>query len=251
VGPSLVKISVLTVCLNEASTIERCIESVLAQDYPDIEYVVIDGKSSDGTTDALNFFSSSIDQLVIERDSGIYSAMNKGVRLCQGEWIYFLNANDYFYSSEVISQAVSIMGENPKASIISGKVQFINTPCIDGKPYDRDDFSYGSKVELYRKPIPQQCLFVRRNLFGLYGMFDERYRICADYDWLLRVMSGGESIEFSELCFSFFDYTGVSCTEKQLRKREKNWIILRNSSAIELIRFVVGGIFQRICGAFK
>lgn len=239
-------VTIITVCYNECDTISRCINSVLSQGYEYIQYIVIDGSSTDGTVPILRRYEKDLSVLVIEGDSGIYSAMNKALKYSRGDWVYFLNADDYFYGNNVVTNAISLLSVNPKASILSGRVQFFNTPIHDGKVYDRSDFSYKNKLELYRKPIPQQCLFINRRLFERYSHFDERYRICADYEWLVRMLTLRVPVLFTCDYFCYFDYTGVSCTEIKQRKREKNLIIIRNSTLFELFRFFISAIKQRI-----
>lgn len=235
-------VSVVTVCYNEIETISRCVESVVGQKNANIQYVVIDGCSTDGTSDTLKKYGENIDKLVIEADEGIYSAMNKALKYCTGDIVYFLNADDYFYSDNVVEKVVKIFSDCPSLKILSGRVEFFNTPCIGGKPYARSDFSYSNKLELYRRPVPQQCVFVKRCLFETHGGFDERYEMCADYDWLIRMLTHEVEIQHVDDYFCYFDYTGISYAQNKQRKREKNRIILSNSSFYELLVYGVSGM---------
>jgi glycosyltransferase involved in cell wall biosynthesis len=234
--------SVVTVCYNEIDTISRCVESVVGQKNADIQYVVIDACSTDGTSDILKKYGENIDKLVIEADEGIYSAMNKALKYCEGDIVYFLNADDYFYSDNVVEKSVKIFSECPSLEILSGRVEFFNTPLSDGKPYARSDFSYSNKLELYRSPVPQQCVFVKRSLFETHGGFNERYKMCADYDWLIRMLTHKVEVKQVDDYFCHFDYTGISYTQNKERKREKNRIILLNSSFYELLVYGFSGV---------
>ena len=102
------KISVVTVCYNAADTIERTMLSVLNQTYHDIEYIIIDGGSTDGTVDIIRKYADKIAYWVSEPDKGIYDAMNKGIKVATGEWINFMNAGDYYYSNEVLKNVFAI-----------------------------------------------------------------------------------------------------------------------------------------------
>ena len=235
-------VSVVTVCYNEIDTISRCVESVLGQKNANIQYVVIDACSTDGTSDFLKKYGENIDKLVIEADEGIYSAMNKALKYCEGDVVYFLNADDYFYSDNVVEKVVKIFSDRPSLEILSGRVEFFNTPLIDGKPYGRSDFSYRNKLELYKNPIPQQCVFVKRSLFETHGGFNERYKMCADYEWLIRMLTHKVEVQQVEDYFCHFDYTGISYTQNKQRKREKNHIILHNSSFHELLVYGFSGM---------
>ena len=107
-GGNKMKVSVITVCYNAIQGVEKTIRSVLSQSYPDIEYIVIDGGSTDGTLDVIQKYRDKIDYLVSESDDGIYDAMNKGIKAATGEWINFLNAGDFFASDDALKDAMSI-----------------------------------------------------------------------------------------------------------------------------------------------
>ena len=102
------KISVITVCYNEAATIEKTLESIFNQTYQNIEFIVIDGGSTDGTLDIIEKYKDKIAYFVSEPDEGIYNAMNKGIKASSGEVLYFLNANDTLYSDDVLETVVSV-----------------------------------------------------------------------------------------------------------------------------------------------
>ncbi len=236
-------VSVVTVCFNEKGCIDQCVQSVLEQSYENIEYVVIDGASTDGTKEFLDSVRGVLSYYVSEPDGGIYAAMNKALRMASGEIIYFLNANDYFYDNHTIKTAVKIFIENPDLKIISGRVRYTNCPVYDGIPFSREDFSYIDKLALYARPIPQQCLFVKKDLFDRFPWFNESYKICGDYDWLVRMINNGVHLLQVQDIFCLMDFTGISVSETSLRRREKNLIILRNSSFKELLTYGYRWIF--------
>lgn len=238
------KVSIVTVCYNEKSVIENAITSVVEQNYDDIEYIVIDGGSNDGTVDAIKKYRGAISKIVSEPDDGIYDAMNKGLDVATGTIIYFLNADDRFYSMDVVKDVASVFAKDPQIDILSGKVKFINPP-EEKKDLNRDQFFFTSKSDLFRQPNPQQCIFCRRTLFDTIGYFNLKYKMCADYEWLLRAIDGKATIRFTDSVFAFFNYQGVSYKENRKRKIEKNMIILKNSSLRELMPYVARGIVDR------
>lgn len=238
------KVSVVTVCFNEADTIARTVDSVLSQSHSNIQYVVIDGSSTDGTSEILRDYAQRIDTLVVEPDDGLYFAMNKAVRLAEGDIVYFLNADDHFFDSEVVTSAVQRFEGDHGLDILSGRIAYFNAPLVDGMPYRRTRFDFANKLELYKRPNSQQCIFVRAELFNTVGIFNTAYRLCADYEWLIRAINMNCRLQFVNQCFAHVDYTGISWTENALRKREKRRIILRHSSPTELIRFAAAGAKQ-------
>jgi len=239
-------VNVVTVCLNEIAGIARCMDSVLAQTHDALEYIVMDGGSSDGTREVIAARSARLAHVESGADRGIYDAMNRALAHCRGDLVYFLNGDDYFFDDGTVARAVAAFDNDPALDILSGRVRFFNTPLVNGVSYARDDFAYRDKLELYRKPIPQQCLFVRRELFTRLGGFDERYRMCADYDWLIGALDRGVRMRQVDDCFCHFDYGGISTTQHAQRLREKRRIIWRRSSPTELLRYALAGVRQRL-----
>lgn len=176
------KISIITVCKNSEAYIERSINSVLDQTYNDIEYIIIDGNSIDGTLSIIDKYKERIDILISESDTGIYNAMNKGVKHATGEIIYFLNSDDSLYDESVISDIATEFRNNQNMMILYGDVIFKdgeNAQLIKYHDIDKDFF--------YKNTICHQAIFSRNLLFEAVGIFNEKYKIHADIDWLMRV----------------------------------------------------------------
>lgn len=119
-----VKISVITVCYNAVDTLEKTIQSVLEQTYHNIEYIIIDGGSTDGTVEIIHRYVDYLAYWVSEPDRGIYDAMNKGIERATGEWVNFMNAGDYFYNYDVISNVFKVL---QKADVMTG-ISFMDYP---------------------------------------------------------------------------------------------------------------------------
>ena len=176
-------VSIVTPSLNQADFIEAAIESVLAQDYPNIEYLVVDGGSTDGTLDILRRYGERV-RWISEPDAGQADAINKGVRLTQGEILAWMNADDQ-YAPQAVSRAIAELQAHPQAALVYGHAEFTDqagrviAPCVRVEPFD-----------LYRllnslDYIVQPTTFFRRDAFLAVGGLDSSLRYCLDYDlWI-------------------------------------------------------------------
>lgn len=177
------KVSVVTVCLNSAGTIERTVQSVLSQDYQDIEYIVIDGRSSDNTLNILKQYEDKISLLISEIDSGLYDAMNKGVRLSSGEFIFFINADDRFTDSSVISDFVRTYQENSELNFIYGDVLLESD---SGNARISKQLKRLTSPGLCMTTICHQAIFCKKSLFDDIGYYSQEYKVVSDYEWIMR-----------------------------------------------------------------
>ena len=195
------KISIITVVLNHISTIRSTIESVLGQTHPDIEYIIIDGGSTDGTLDIIKKYEEKIDYWLSEKDSGIYDAMNKGVTLCSGDIIGIVNADDFIYRDTL--QNVAKFFSDTDAMFTFGQLALADE---DGKVFDTAK-SIGIdniKYKLFRHmPFLHPTMFVKKEVYEKLGLYNTRYKLSADYDFTLRLVKN--NIQFVKLDFS----TGV------------------------------------------
>jgi glycosyltransferase involved in cell wall biosynthesis len=179
------RVSVITVCKNAVSAIEKTLDSVISQTYPDIEYIVIDGASNDGTLEILEQHQDRIAKIISEPDQGIYSAMNKGIRASSGEYLYFLNADDYLITETTISEVIDYLQRHPDCNVVYGNIQVrhsngnvtLHQPPKPDKILD----------ELVVGALPHQATFTHKNVFEQLGLFNESYKIAADYEWFLRL----------------------------------------------------------------
>ena len=180
------KISVITVCYNAADHIEDCIKSVITQDYPAIEYIIIDGGSTDGTVEIVEKYLEDITHFSSEPDEGIYDAMNKGISRATGDIIGLLNADDMYAHPAVISRIASEFEEKETDTLFGDLVYFKGKDhqkivrYFPGKGYRPDWWSRGLMP-------PHPTFFVRRQMYELHGGFDTSYEICADFDFMVRL----------------------------------------------------------------
>lgn len=176
------KVSVITPAFNSAATIARCIESVNAQDFNNIEHIVIDGGSNDGTVDLLLKLNI---KHVSEPDNGIYHAMNKGVQMATGDIIHILNSDDWYSENDVVSEMVNLMklGEYDvcHAYVAQVKAGGDEVWCIGADI---------NKEQLFRKmKVAHPSCFVRSSVYHRFGDFSSGFKIAADYDFMLRIWS--------------------------------------------------------------
>ena len=181
------KVSIITSCFNRKETIRGAIESVLAQDYQDIEYIVVDGASTDNSLDIINEYKERIDIIVSEPDHGMYEAINKGIRMATGEIIGLVHSDDFLYDNHVISDIVNIF-EETKADFVYGDGVYVNSDDTTklvrnwvGGQY------YRWKVGMGWLPLHPTC-YIRRDVMLREGLYDETYHIAADTDLLVRYL---------------------------------------------------------------
>lgn len=181
------KVSIITVCYNSASTIMNTIDSVLNQSYKNIEYIIVDGKSKDGSVELISKYGDRISRLISEPDKGIYDAMNKGIKLATGDIVGILNSDDFFNNNGVVQL---IVDEFIKSNIdaVYGDVQFV-------KPSNLNKVVryYSSKRFCIRKfkfgfMPAHPSFYVRREYFEKYGYYKTDYKIGADFELLIRFL---------------------------------------------------------------
>lgn len=219
------KISIVTVSYNAAAEIEPTLKSVAAQTWRDIEYLVIDGASSDGTLDIVNRYRNAVDVLVSEPDSGIYDAMNKALRLATGDAVIFMNAGDYFYSPYVVELAAEFMQAQPETGVFYGgiEVRFTNGTVTEFMPPPESE----ALEFLICGSLPHQGTFARRSAFALTGLFDTRWRSHADYDWFLKAASDRRiGMKRMDLMVASF---GLGGTSSQLERGERERHLIQNA----------------------
>lgn len=212
------KITVVTVCYQAENTIEETIQSVLAQEYQDMEYLIIDGKSTDRTMDIVRQYADDARMRVIsEKDTGLYNAMNKGSREAQGDYIIFLNSGDIFADRNVLAD----MAPHLIKDIVFGNVvrRFKNREVLEKYP--------GKQVVLWLllqgKMMSHQVIFTKTTVMRRYG-FDETYKITADYDFLVRARRDKCSMQYIDRTVSIVEncegISSVPANLEQMRKED-------------------------------
>jgi glycosyltransferase len=178
-------VTLITACFNSESTISTTIESVLSQTYPEIEYLVIDGGSCDQTLSRIDSYRGRISKVVSEKDQGIYDALNKGIALSSGEIIGFLHSDDRFAHPQVIERMVETLVRDGTDGVYSD-LEYVRSEKVL-RHWKSAPFRPGLLSRGWMPPHP--TLYLRRSVYDRVGLFDLRYRIAADYDFILRAFT--------------------------------------------------------------
>ncbi len=181
------KISIVTVVYNNAATIKDCINSVIEQDYDDIEYIIVDGGSTDGTIEIVKSYGDKISKFISERDNGLYDAMNKGIKLATGDVVGTLNSDDFFYDKAVLTNITRAFTDGETDAVI-GDIVFIKQEDTGKvlRKYSSAKWYPGRFAWGYMPAHPS--FFAKRKLFTELGFYRTDYRIASDYELLIRFL---------------------------------------------------------------
>ncbi|MCF8055223.1 MAG: glycosyltransferase [Desulfocapsa sp.] len=180
----MVKLSIIIACYNAADTLSQNLDSIFAQTCQDLEVIIVDGCSLDGTVAVVEGYSSDRIRYIVEEDKGIYDAMNKGVAMAQGEWLLFLGADDRLHDKYVISDMLGSERESKQYDVIMGDIQFDN---------DKVRKSTVSTRTQYRNTVHHQSAFYRSSLFHAFR-YNDTFKVSADYELNLLVFLNGLSV---------------------------------------------------------
>lgn len=215
-------LSVITVVYNNVNDIERTIKSVINQSYGNIEYIIIDGASSDGTLAVIEKYKSQISQLISEKDKGIYDAMNKGLDLAKGEYVLFMNSGDEIYESNTVE---NIFATEANADIYYGETEMLNSKLqSEGarrhkipKKLTLNSFKYGMSVS-------HQAIYIKRTITQPYN---PKYELSADIDWILSAISKANVIVDVDFYVAKYLMGGMS-KQKHLQSLKERFTIFNH-----------------------
>lgn len=240
------KVSIITITLNSAKTVERTLLSVQQQTYGDIEHIVIDGASTDGTMEIVNHYASRLAQVVSEPDNGLYDALNKGLALATGDIIGILNSDDVLADESTIATIVSRFVRE-QADLVYGDLL-----------YCRDTNKSDSVIRYWRSNIfrekslkcgwmpPHPTLYCRRNIYEIVGLFNSGFRISADYDLILRIFSHSE---FKKV---YLPNVIVKMSAGGVSNRNLHTILLKSREDLRAVRSNhIGGLCTILCKNFR
>lgn len=173
-------LSIITVVYNNVKDIERTMLSVLGQSYADIQYIIVDGLSTDGTLEIINKYKDRIAMIVSEKDNGIYDAMNKGLALATGDYVLFMNSGDEIYSPDTVEK---VFASSPDADVYYGETEMYDENWVSlGRRRHRVPDKLTFRSFRYGMSVSHQAIYIRRSITSPY---DLQYKLSADIDWIL------------------------------------------------------------------
>ena len=220
------KISIITITYNSAKTLRRALDSIQEQHYENIEHVIVDGASTDGTVALIESYAAEHKNVkwVSEKDDGIYNAINKGIRMATGDVIGFLHSDDVFYSSDSIGKIVHAITSS-QADVVYGDLQYCKGNRVvrqwKSNAYSRCSLKYG-----WMPPHP--TVYVRREVYEQVGPYDDWFRISADYDMMLRIFMAGYKSRYIPEVLVCMEVGGASNknTKARLSKTQEDRVVL-------------------------
>ena len=223
------KISIITITYNSASSLQRALDSVQSQTYKDIEHVIIDGASTDGTRKLIEAYAKQHKNVkwVSEKDNGIYDAINKGIRLATGDLIGFLHSDDMFYSVDSIEQIVAAFEQN-QADVVYGDLQYMRGNKVVRRWKSN---AFNPRALKYGWMPPHPTVYVRREVYQQVGEYDSWFRISADYDMILRIFTAGYNTHYIPEVLVCMETGGASNknTKARLSKTMEDYIVLKKN----------------------
>ena len=224
--------SIITVVYNEANLIEKTLQSVFNQKYDNYEFIVIDGNSTDGTSQIIENYKSRLSTYISEPDKGLYDAMNKGINHVKGEYVFFLNAGDLFYNSSIIGSIAEI-AEKYNPDVIYGDTILIDESGTEKylrrlRPPKRLNWT---KLK-YGMLICHQSFFIKSVIIDHY---DLNYKYVADYDWMIRMLKKSKNIINSKLIISKFLLGGLSKTNRFDSLKERFSVMSKHYGALKAV----------------
>jgi glycosyltransferase involved in cell wall biosynthesis len=237
-------ITVITVVFNGAEFLEETIQSVINQSYDNVEYIIIDGGSTDGTLDIIKKYEGQIDYWVSEKDKGISDAFNKGIISSNGGWILCLNSDDKLFNSIILAKIVSFFDTKSDIFFIYGDYQILRRK--DGGFLYNGSVDFNQEKILYGQVLPHPALITNRKYFIKYGIFDISYKIAMDYEWMLRGISKSNVMHIDVLIAKIRD-GGVSTIDQNRAIKEIILAIRKNNLFDNIFheKYLIGYFYSR------
>jgi len=241
-----VKISLITATFNSVKTIATTIDSVRSQNIDNLEYIIIDGGSSDGTPDIINQYKDVVSKVICEPDKGIYDALNKGIKIASGEIIGFLHSDDIFADNQVLEEVISTF-EKDSVDLLYGDLQYVTTgiPPKILRHWKSGTFCRSNLKKGWMPPHP--TVYFKRELIEKIGDFNLSYSISADYDWIVRCLTLPEiKVEYLPKLMIKMKTGGKSNSSLKniIKKSKEDMLKVRNlgSKSLDEIIFKLEGL---------
>jgi glycosyltransferase involved in cell wall biosynthesis len=230
------KISIITISYNSKNTIERTIKSVLEQNYPNLEYIIIDGGSTDKTIDIIEKYRNKINKIIIESDEGISDAFNKGIQVATGDIIGILNSDDWYEKNtlEIVNQNLS----NDNYDFIVGSLRYWNSKGHNFivKP----DKNYKSKIRYKMPHLNHPASFFKKSVYGEVGLFNKNFKYAMDYDFFFRVNKANKKPAFTDKILANMSFSGAS--DKNAIKAYKEVLKISDKKLTAFLYFLYSAI---------
>lgn len=220
------KISIITVCYNSAGTIEDTIKSIISQNHADLEYIIIDGGSTDNTLEIINKYKDKIAKIISEPDKGIYDAMNKGIGLTTGEVVGIINSDDFYEHYTVLDEVVNCF-ENSKIDACYGNIKYVDRLNIDKQVRFWKAGHYEKKKLNSGWIMPHPAFFIRKEVYNRLGLFNLDFRIAADYELMLRFLKNNIEVQYLDVTLVCMREGGFS--GQSFKQRQKGWNELKRA----------------------
>ena len=242
------KFSIITISYNSEKTIEDTIVSVLAQNYSNLEYIIIDGGSKDGTLEIINKYKNKISKIVSESDRGVYDAMNKGVKLATGDIVGILNSDDFYKNTTVLKDVYEVL-QNNDVDACYGDIEYV----------DRNDIKKIVrfwKAGEYRKDkldsgwiMPHPAFFVKKEIYNKFGLFNIDFKLASDYELMLRFLIKGLRVKYLPKTLVTMREGGLS--GQSFKQRKIGWQELKKAWSVNNIPVPKFFIFKRLLSKIK
>ena len=232
------KLSIVTINYNNAEGLRKTLTSVASQAYADIEHIIVDGRSTDGSVEVIREYEQSLAsrlsplasnlKWVSEKDTGIYNAMNKGIRMATSEYIQILNSGDILFDSNVTKRMIERLDQinsqgEENVGILYGNMIKVNA---QGKVVGKSGYTEYSLRQFYSSTLNHDCAYISKDLFEQYGLYDEQLKIVSDWKWYLQAIGLGKvKPEYVDIDVTIFDDGGISETNLALRNAERRKVL--------------------------
>ncbi len=220
------KVSIITVCYNAATTIEKTLKSVTEQDYPNIEYIIIDGKSKDNTLEVVAKYQDKITKIISEEDKNTFDAMNKGLATATGDYIWYIHADDQIFAPNTLSLAMQNHGGE---DFVYGKTLMVNEQgeerSLEARKPHPSAQSLSWKTFINGMVIGHQAMIVKRAVSPIY---DLKYPLVGDLDWVIRVLQNSKTVRDTNIQLCRFVEGGISTQNRKASLRQRFEILRKH-----------------------
>ncbi|MBK6523455.1 MAG: glycosyltransferase [Bacteroidia bacterium] len=212
----MIELSIITINYNNVNGLKRTIDSVLEQTYGNIEYIIIDNVSNDGSAELVKTYGNKITKFVSEKDTGVYNAQNKGIALAKGNYLLFLNSGDFLCDKDVLQ---NVFNQKPTEDIVYGnmRINWGNNSVSNGFMPDQI-----TKEQMYKDTLWHPVSFIKRSLFEKHGTYNENYKLVADYDFFFKtIIKENASTKHVNVFIAEFSTDGLSSLKKSKEREQE------------------------------